>query len=205
MLNRYSIGDIIEYNPVVTGIIEDDLYCNQCHKDFMKVYITIWNSLFTGIYYDKETAEKNLLDVDKTTLLNYILKNQNTYEFYRSKFNDLLHLLENYYEYINSDDKKKYVESFSSIRLREYLETGDPLKSIIDEFSKVQEKQSNRKLNWGTDELITEEEFEDKNVQVRISSFIDMDIVKILIKEAEEKNEKFRTYINKILREYIKK
>ena len=61
----------------------------------------------------------------------------------------------------------------------------------------------NKNITYGKKELLTDEDFEPKNIKVRINTYIDMDIIDALKKEAKINGEKYQTLLNQKLREIV--
>lgn len=139
-LSYYQIGDIVKENQIITGIIKEDLFCEQCHDSSSNIYITLWNSLLTGIYYKRSEAEKELFHIDSGILLNHILRHQEEAEYITEKYNKLANLIRVYYEYCESSNKDTFFENkFMSIachELKEFVNTGNPLKCIVESLDK---------------------------------------------------------------------
>lgn len=49
---------------------------------------------------------------------------------------------------------------------------------------------------------IRDEDFEDRNIKIRVTTFVDLDVVKELKRQAKNQKSKYQTLLNKILRDY---
>jgi len=61
----------------------------------------------------------------------------------------------------------------------------------------------NKNINYGKKELLADEDFEPKNIKVRINTYIDLDVIDALKKEAKRNGEKYQTLLNQKLREIV--
>jgi predicted DNA binding CopG/RHH family protein len=61
------------------------------------------------------------------------------------------------------------------------------------------------KLKYGNKDLISEDAFEPKNVKVRITTFIDEDILVMLKSYAKKRGNKYQTVLNSLLRSFFYK
>ena len=50
---------------------------------------------------------------------------------------------------------------------------------------------------------VQKEDFKDRNIKVRVNTYIDLDIIKALKHEAEKKNKGYQTLLNERLREAV--
>jgi len=61
----------------------------------------------------------------------------------------------------------------------------------------------NNKIVYSRKDKLSEDEFEKKNTKVRITTFIDVDIVEKLKEEAAVSGKKYQTLLNEKLREMV--
>ena len=61
----------------------------------------------------------------------------------------------------------------------------------------------NNKIVYSRKDKLSEDEFEKKNTKVRITTFIDVDIVEKLKEEAAVSGKKYQTLLNEKLREIV--
>ena len=61
----------------------------------------------------------------------------------------------------------------------------------------------NNKIVYSKKDKLSEDEFEKKNTKVRITTFIDVDIVEKLKEEAAVSGKKYQTLLNEKLREMV--
>lgn len=133
-LEEYRIGDIVEPSPVITGIITEQVFCPKCHSSEQTVYLTIWQSLLTGIYADVATAEKDLLGIDRSDLLSHLLRHQRAERMWSRRFEKLYNELTQYHEYEQDlqDEKGADHASLRYLHITEHLKQPDPLASILE-------------------------------------------------------------------------
>jgi hypothetical protein len=137
-LATYRVGDVVAECPVVTGVLEERLWCQACHASDHKVFVTIWHSLITGVYRDASEAEAHLLSVDRADILNHLVVHQRERWRLRRILGSLVSLLGTYTEYLAADDKDAFLEQpfggFSRSELKDYLGQKDPLASIVAKY-----------------------------------------------------------------------
>jgi hypothetical protein len=137
-LATYRVGDVVAECPVVTGILEETLWCDACRASDHKVYFTIWHSLITGVYRNREEAEARLLAVDRADILNHLMVHQRERWRLRRSLGSLVSLLGTYAEYLAADDKAAFLEKpfggISRWELKDHLGEKDPLASIVAKY-----------------------------------------------------------------------
>jgi len=134
-LDTYRVGDVVAACPVVTGVLEERLYCGACRGVEQRVYITIWHSLITGVYQSEPEAEANLLEVDRADILNYLIAHQKEERRLERLLRSALGLVSDYADYLKAPDKGKFLnQPLGGIflgRLKEHLSAEEPLASIV--------------------------------------------------------------------------
>ena len=141
-LQYYRIGDLVTGSEVLTGVLEERLFCPSCHDAEQRIYVTIWHSLLTGIYRDRDEAERRLFLVDRADILNHLLRHQRAERKSNRRYRGLHRLISVYSEYCAADNKEKYFEGFAGISrhgLKSHLEASDPLASILEEYEPEEE------------------------------------------------------------------
>jgi uncharacterized protein YbaR (Trm112 family) len=137
-LATYRVGDVVAECPIVTGILEQMLWCDACHAMDHKVYVTIWHSLLTGVYLDGTEAEARLLAVDRADILNHLVVHQRERWRLRRNLGTLLSLLEAYVGYLAADDKAAFLGAplggIGRWELKDHLGEKDPLASIVAKY-----------------------------------------------------------------------
>ena len=61
----------------------------------------------------------------------------------------------------------------------------------------------NNKIIYSKEDKLSKDEFEKKNTKVRITTFIDIDVLEQLKKEAATSGKKYQTLLNEKLREIV--
>ena len=61
----------------------------------------------------------------------------------------------------------------------------------------------NNDLNYGDKDILTDKDLEDENAKIRITTFIDLDVLKKLKTIAKKEKTKYQTLLNKLLRETL--
>ena len=139
-LDTYGVGDVVAGCPIVIGILEERLFCGQCRRSDQKVYITVWHSLITGVFGDQAEAERRLLEVDRADILNHLIQHQKEERRLGRLLRSALSVFSDYAEYLKAEDKDAFFKRpFASIwhsRLKEHLQTEDPLAGIVAHYRK---------------------------------------------------------------------
>lgn len=102
LLEYYKEGDFVP-STVYSGIIKDELYCNNksCGKQY-DCFMVIKNSILFGVYYDLETAEKeNQLPMDRLYLQERYFEYFKNYNELKRKYNSLVREIDLFHEYRN--------------------------------------------------------------------------------------------------------
>ena len=137
-LDTYRVGDVVANCPVLTGILEERLYCDNCRHSDQGVYITIWHSLITGVFQDHKEAEHRLLEVDRADILNHLIRHQNEERRLQRLLHSALNVVSEYAEYAKAEDKEAFFSRpFAAIGLsglKEQLRSEDPLAGIVAHF-----------------------------------------------------------------------
>lgn len=137
-LDTFRVGDVVAECRVVTGILEESLYCDACKRSDQKVYFTVWHSLLTGVHLDPGEAERRLLEVDRADILNHLLRHQKEERRLRRLLHSALSAFDGYAGYLKAADKEAFLKApFHAIRFsgfEEYLKTPDPLTAIVERF-----------------------------------------------------------------------
>lgn len=60
-----------------------------------------------------------------------------------------------------------------------------------------------KNINYGKKDILTKDEFNSENIKVRITTYIDLDILEALKLEAKKTRQKYQTILNTKLRESI--
>ena len=137
-LDTYGVGDVVAHCPVLTGILEERLYCGNCRRSDQKVFITIWHCLITGVFADQEEAERRLLEVDRADILNHLIRHQKEEKRLQRLLDSALSVVSEYAEYAKAEDKEAFFSRpFAAIGLsgfKEQLHLEDPLAGIVTHF-----------------------------------------------------------------------
>ena len=123
---------------VLTGILEERLYCGNCRRSDQKVFITIWHCLITGVFADQDEAERRLLEVDRADILNHLIRHQKEEKRLQRLLHSALSVVSEYAEYAKAEDKEAFFSRpFAAIGLsgfKEQLHLEDPLAGIVTHF-----------------------------------------------------------------------
>jgi hypothetical protein len=132
-LREYRVGDVVYGSPLLSGVIKEELYCSHCNASKQKVYFAVWHTLLVGIYDTQEEAEERIGSVDRAELLDYLVQHQSEALRWHDRFSRLYGELQNFHDFqsgVNSDPATRR-ESPMFFRIREYIDTDDPLGELI--------------------------------------------------------------------------
>lgn len=152
-LSSYNEGDFINSFGVITGVIEENLFCRKCHNSEQKVYMAIWHYLYVGTYNNYDDANKRINSIEKTDLLDYILALQKELKRTRCKYNIFFNLVDQFSQYcINKKDFFNRTNfNYSKIKLKEYKKKNnknDILKNIVEDFRNNSDLIIDKELDW---------------------------------------------------------
>ena len=132
-LSEFAEGDVLFGTSIITGVIEENLFCDKCNSLDQKVFISIWHSLFTGAFLTCEEAEKRINSIEKTDLIDYIIFQQERYLKAVENHNSFYSLINQYYQYCSN--KEDYIKddflNFGKDDFLKFVEKSDSDKSIL--------------------------------------------------------------------------
>lgn len=133
-LREYRVGDVVYGSPVLNGVIREELYCPHCNASKQHIYFSVWHTLLVGVYDDMDHAEERLSTVDRAELLDYLVQHQSEALRWHDRFSRLYGELQNFHDFqlgsVKSDAMSKR-ENPMFFRIREYVDTDDPLGELI--------------------------------------------------------------------------
>ncbi len=142
ILEYYKEGDFVP-STVYTGIIKDELYCNNknCGKEY-DCFMVIKNSILYGVYYDLERAEReNQLPMDRLYLQDRYFEYFKNYNDLKSEYNNILSDIRLFHEYReklkeNPDYKP---EGFEKIHFDEFINLSEHefLEKLLNEYKGI--------------------------------------------------------------------
>ena len=142
-LSTYTEGDFVYGANIITGVIKENLYCDNCKNFDQNIYIAIWHSLYIGTFHNYEDAEARINSVEKTDLLDYILFQQKRFVKSVRAHNTFYSLIREFSEYCNNKDQyqKEHHFHFAAHDFKDYIKKTDDekeiLKNILEDFQKV--------------------------------------------------------------------
>ncbi|MDZ7793863.1 MAG: hypothetical protein U5P10_09295 [Spirochaetia bacterium] len=132
-LREYRVGDIVSGSPMLTGVIQEDLFCSSCNSVSQEVYFSIWHTLLAGVYDTAKEAEERLLNIDRAELMDYIVRHQKEAETWHVRFARLFGDLKNLYEYQRVNKSEDISDKdLRFFRIREILEAEDSFAALIE-------------------------------------------------------------------------
>ena len=142
LLETYKPGEIIAGSNIRYGIIEESIYCDSCSNNNMKLFMTVWHSVYVG-YGKDEQAAKNLLEsIDRLSILEWLGKRQDEKKEWERRFGDFYNAMEALRHYLKAEDKQEFLSSERippTRNLNNHLRSDDPFLSILKEYKVVME------------------------------------------------------------------
>jgi len=109
LLLNFRVGDIVTDDEKI-AVLDEDLYCDKCHKMTGKIYIVIYH----GIYIYSASTEKEADDIinkfDVLKLAKTLSKAKTKYYYEIEKIRTRLEDIIDYYSISLQDRAKRYLE-----------------------------------------------------------------------------------------------
>ena len=102
---HFKIGSVLKDSPVLTGIVQETLWCDACHDTKREqtnppVYLAIWHSILAGVEQDLAQAEARLTAVDRLDLIAWLDEAQRATTRWRRHYHDLHHDVHRWHEHL---------------------------------------------------------------------------------------------------------
>ncbi len=102
---HFKIGSVLKDSPVLTGIVQETLWCNACHHAQREqtnppVYLVIWHSILAGVEQDLAKAEARLATVDRLDLIAWLDEAQRATARWRRHYYELLRDVQRWHEHL---------------------------------------------------------------------------------------------------------
>lgn len=142
-LDYLRVGDALRDCGIRLGVVEEDLYCDDCggpqESPKPKVFLVIWHGIFAGAYATMREAEARLAGIDRVTLLEWHERQQTEKEDWSRRFHNLRNALAGWHEYTLAEDKEAFLKKPRALfrsGLREAVAKSDPLGAILEKYGK---------------------------------------------------------------------
>ncbi len=97
VLAEYRVGALLSGSAVLSGIIKESVWCDNCHKAGGRtewdIFLVVWHSVLAGVEQDLAKAEARLAGVDRLDLIGWLDEAQRESEQWRHRywklFNDI--------------------------------------------------------------------------------------------------------------------
>ena len=104
-MSHFKIGSVLRDSPVLTGIVQETLWCSACHETQREqtnppVYLVIWHSILAGVEQDLAKAEARLAAVDRLDLIAWLDEAQREAARWRRHYRDLHHDVQRWHEHL---------------------------------------------------------------------------------------------------------
>ena len=102
---HFKIGSVLRDSPVLTGIVQETLWCNACHEAKREqtnppVYLVIWHSILAAVEQDLAQAEARLAAVDRLDLIAWLDEAQRETARWRRHYHSLHHDVQRWHEHL---------------------------------------------------------------------------------------------------------
>ena len=102
---HFKIGSVLRDSPVLTGILQETLWCDACHSAQREqtnppIYLIIWHSILAGVEQDLAKAEARLAAVDRLDLIAWLDEAQRAAARWRRHYHDLHHDVQRWHEHL---------------------------------------------------------------------------------------------------------
>ena len=104
-MSHFKIGSLLKDSPVLTGIVQETLWCSACHDAKREqtnppVYLVIWHSVLAGVEQDLAKAEARLAAVDRLDLIAWLDEAQREAARWRRHYYGLFHDVQRWHEHL---------------------------------------------------------------------------------------------------------
>lgn len=148
LMQEYTIGSLLPETPVLSGIVEESLWCPSEEKgeagQTHPVYFTIWHRILAGAYLTVEEAEERLRAVDRLDLITWLDQAQRGQRRWMGRYHSLFADVKAWQAHQaepESDDASE--NKLSRLWMRrlpeEILKAPDPLAAILEMHSKKED------------------------------------------------------------------
>ena len=102
---HFKIGSVLRDSPVLTGIVQETLWCSACHDAQREqtnppVYLVIWHSILAAVEQDPAQAEARLATVDRLDLIAWLDEAQRETARWHRHYHDLHHDVQRWHEHL---------------------------------------------------------------------------------------------------------
>jgi hypothetical protein len=140
-LNTYRDGDIIWGCDIRLGVVEDTYRCDGCSgradREDRKIWITAWQGIYAGTFAAQAAAESRLASIDRLTIINWLMRQQDEKENWQRRFSSLYRDIKGWHSYCAAENKEELLAKpfgLSGDTIRECLESADPLAEMLKAY-----------------------------------------------------------------------
>ena len=160
LMQDYTLGSLLPETPVLTGVVEDFLWCAPEEKgesgETHPVYFAIWHRILAGAYLTAEEAEERLRTVDRLDLITWLDQAQRGQRRWMGRYRSLFADVRAWQAQQAKAESDDASEDTPLTRLwmhrlpEEILEAPDPLAAILEMHSKKEDdsEDDGRHLFW---------------------------------------------------------
>lgn len=140
MLSTWSLGDVVRYSPVSTGVLAESVFCCRIEGtdqwNRIPLFVVIWHGVYAGHELSEEEALTRLNSIDRLDLLRWLELSQQDARDWRSRYR---HLRSDIKEWIDEQKEPgaqsgpglRFLRAFRSLP-KEILDDPDPLSRILE-------------------------------------------------------------------------
>jgi len=150
-LNSYRIGDVVNYmcsSRVISGILEDGLYCRECESFDQLVYMVIYHMILIGVCGDKVKAHQKLREMNRADLIALYGALRQRKKLWKAKYKRLHYLVDSYRSYLH-DGQIESTDLMDCLQAKEVLTC--ILKKVRQEKNQIDEREGSQDLNKDLD------------------------------------------------------
>ena len=144
VMAHFEIGSVLSGCPVLTGILQEHLWCSACHEagkpGESPVYVVIWHSVLAGVEQELVKAEARLAAVDRLDLIGWLDEAQRKAARWRRNYHGLYSDLSRWHDHLARKDEPEATGADAERRrafrrffgpAEEILAAADPLAAIL--------------------------------------------------------------------------
>lgn len=144
VMQSYRIGDVLSSSPVLYGVLQEQTFCRNCHKEerepTTELYLVVWHSILAAVELTEEAAQNRLAEIDRLDLIRWLDAAQRRESEWRRRFRSFYNEVARWHEETKHREaaKREHEEADREGRFRtpfrlpdEIVNADDPLAEIL--------------------------------------------------------------------------